>query len=131
MIGRALPPAALLLLASCHGGPMDPSSSVDLRPFQEKARGERCADHLNLLFLVDGERVFSARSGSCADAAFGNTLYGSTPDQVLCDFYDSIAGPMKGCSDQRDLAAFDTMIAHVHDADLGLGPGHTVSPVPF
>jgi hypothetical protein len=124
-------PTALLLLASCAGHSGEPRSAVDLGPFKKIARAGGCADIRNRLFLIDDQLVFWDRAGNCADAAYGETLYGSTPDQVLCDSHDSIAGPMKNCPDERYRDTFDTMTANLDKRDLGLGPGHTVQPVPF
>jgi hypothetical protein len=77
-------PTALLLLASCAGSSTGPRSAVDLAPFKKMARAGGCADVRNRLFLIDDQLVFWDRAGNCADAAYGETLYGSTPDQVLC-----------------------------------------------
>lgn len=85
----------------------------------------------NRLFLVDGQWVFWDVAGSCSDAAYAETLYGASPDQVLCSYHDSIAGPLRHCQDERYRGAFDTMTGNLDNPDLGLGPGHTVQPVPF
>ena len=124
-------PAALLLLASyaCHS--IKPRSTLDLTPFKAMARTGQCADIRNRLFLIDNQMVFWDRAGNCADAAYSETLYGSSPDQVLCVSHDSIAGPMKSCQDELHQNVFDTITANHDQADLGLGPEHTVLPVPF
>ncbi len=122
---------APLLLASCAGRSSEPRSPVDLAPFQQLARPGPCADRRNRLFLIDNQWVQWDRAGSCADAAYGATLYGRTPDQVLCDWHDSIAGPVRNCRDERFQDLFNTMTANLDQPDLGLGPGHTVQPVPF
>ncbi len=124
-------PSALLLLASCTGNATELHSAVDLAPFKEMATAGECADIRNRLFLIDDQLVFWDSAGRCADAAYSQTLFGSTPDRVLCVFHDSIAGPMKDCQDEQYLDLFDTMTAHLDESDLGLGPGHTVQPVPF
>jgi hypothetical protein len=125
----ALLPAALFLLSSCAGSSVKPPTMVDLAPFEEMARAAGCADIRNRLFLIDGQLVFWDRAGACADAAYGETLYGSSPDQVLCDLHDSIAGPVKNCSDVRYQDTFDTITINLDQPDLGLGPKHTVQPV--
>jgi hypothetical protein len=127
----ALLPTVLLLLASCSGGPGEPRSTVDLAPFKKMAKVSGCADTRNRLFLIDGQLVFWDRAGKCADAAYGEALYGSTPDQVLCVYHDSIAGPVKGCQDKGYQATFDTITANLDKPDLGLGPEHTVQRVRF
>jgi hypothetical protein len=104
-------PLALLLVAACAGEATGPDRAVDLVPFQELARAAECADIHNRLFLIDEQWVFWDRAGDCPDASYSQTLYGGTPDHVLCTVYDSIAGPEKDCP------------------DLGLGPEHTVEPV--
>jgi hypothetical protein len=121
-------PSVLLLLASCAGGP---GSTVDLAPFKKMARDGGCADVRNRLFLIDGKLVFWDRAGNCADAAYGEALYGSTPDQTLCVFHDSIAGPVRKCQDQGYQDLFDTITASLDKPDLGLGPEHTVQRVQF
>jgi hypothetical protein len=123
--------AALFLLTSCAGSSAEPDSAVDLAPFKEMARDGGCADIRNRLFLIDDQLVFWDRAGNCADAAYGEALYGSTPDQVLCTFHDSIAGPRKNCQDAQYQEMFDTMTSNLDKPDLGLGPGHTLQPVRF
>jgi hypothetical protein len=108
-----------------------PVSAVDFAPFQKLARSGGCNDKRNRLFLIDDQLVFWDEEGNCSDAAYSQTLYGSTPDQVLCVFHDSIAGPVRKCQDQRYQGMFNTMTDNLSKPDLGLGPGHTVQPVPF
>jgi hypothetical protein len=95
------------------------------------ARAGGCNDIRNRLFLIDDELVFWDIAGNCSDGAYSEQLYGSTPAQLLCVFHDSIAGPVKKCLDERYRAMFDTITANLSKSDLGLGPGHTVQPVPF
>ena len=122
---------AVLLLASCIGGSGEPTSTVDLGRFKALARQGGCADIRNRLFLIDDQLVFWDRAGRCADASYAETLYDSTTDQALCEFHDSIAGPVKRCLDERYQDMFETIIANLDKADLGLGTGHTVRPVSF
>jgi hypothetical protein len=125
-------PTVLLLLASCCTGcSSEPRNAVDLAPFKRMARASGCADIRNRLFLIDDQLVFWDKAGACADAAYGETLYGSTPDQALCVFHDSIAGPVKKCLDEGDQDMFDTITANLEKPDLGLGPEHTVRLVRF
>lgn len=124
-------PMVLLLLTGCASNSIEPRSTIDLAPFKKLASASECADIRNRLFLIDDQLVFWDSAGNCADAAYGETLYGSTPDQALCVLHDSIAGPMKDCSDERYPALFDTMTANLDKPDLGLGSGHIVQPVPF
>ncbi|MBI1255930.1 MAG: hypothetical protein GC204_00525 [Chloroflexi bacterium] len=129
--GRAVFLLMLLLLTSCadifallHGG-------VDLAPFQQNARDGACADIRNHLFLIDNQWVFWDIAGNCADASYAQILYGSSPEQVLCNAHDSIAGPMKHCADPQYFDLFNTITAHLDQPDLGLGADHTVEPIPF
>jgi len=123
--------AALLLLPSCRGNPTEPRTEIDLTPFKAIARGGPCTNIRNRLFLIDGQLVFWDRAGNCSDAAYGETLFGSTINDALCSFHDSIAGPIKTCQDDRYQGMFDTMIANLDKPDLGLGPRHKVQPIPF
>jgi hypothetical protein len=124
-------PMAVLLLASCAGRSGGPQSTVDLTPFESMAKAGGCADIRNRLFLIDDQLVFWDRAGNCADAAYAETLYGSTPDQVLCELHDSIAGPVKKCADEGYRDIFDTITINLDQPDLGLGRKHTVQPVNF
>ncbi|MGH8855075.1 MAG: hypothetical protein ACREWI_12445, partial [Telluria sp.] len=71
------------------------------------------------------------RAGDCADNAYGQTLMGATPQAVLCTAGDSIAGPRTSCTDASLRPLFDTMLANLDKADLGLGAGHKVEQVRF
>jgi hypothetical protein len=128
---RALLAAALFVLAGCVWISFGSSSAVDLAPFKAMAANGSCADVRNRLFLIDDQWVFWDVAGSCADAAYSQTLFGSTPDDVLCSYHVSIAGPMKDCQDDQYLGMFDTMTANLDSPDLGLGSGHSVQPVSF
>lgn len=124
-------PAALLVLTNCFGIEIALHSTVDLAAFKALARTGGCADIRNRLFLIDDQLVFWDRAGRCADASYSQTLHGSTPDQVLCVSHDSIAGPIKKCSDARYQNMFATLTTHLSMPDLGLGAEHTVQPIPF
>ena len=122
---------ALFLLTSCTWIIFPPRSSIDLTPFQDMARARVCSDIRNRLFLIDDQFVFSDVAGNCADASYSETLYGRIPDQVLCVWHDSIAGPMKNCQNEQYQDMFNTITAHLDQPDLGLGSEHTVQIVPF
>ncbi len=114
------------------GGRRVPDSRTpDLAPFIDLARQSACTDQRNRLYQIDESLVFWDRAGSCADASYGWTLYGRTPDDVLCWQEDSIAGPRSGCNDPSYHDMFQTIVSHLDDPDLGLGPGHTVVRIPF
>lgn len=94
--------------------------------FIAKAQQASCADTRNRLFMIDKTMVFWDRAGSCVDNAYARTLYGATPQALLCALTDSVAGPSVTCGDARSRALFDTIVANLDRADLGLGAGHQV-----
>jgi hypothetical protein len=95
------------------------------------AQNATCADTRNWLFLVDDQQVFWDRAGTCADAGFSQTHYGTTTNTVLSEHYDSVAGPVTQYQDENYRVMFDTMVANLDAADLGLGQGHSVQSVSF
>jgi hypothetical protein len=123
--------AAVLVAAGCADDPTAPTQAPDLEAFKTMARASDCADLRNRLFLIDGSLVFWDKAGQCSDGAYAQSLFGGTVDQLICRFQDSIAGPQKGCRIDGFSTLFDTMLAHLDEPDLGLGPTHTVEPIPF
>jgi hypothetical protein len=124
----------LVLLVSATGcGGTQPVETLapEWVPYVEMARQAECADIRNRLYVIDQTLVFADRAGSCADAGYSQTLFGKTIDQVLCVNHDSIAGPMKNCSDPSYQALFDTIITHLDEPDLGLDASHTVQQLPL
>jgi len=119
----------LLLLLWC--GACESHSGVDLGPFRKMARAGACADIRNNLFLIDDQLVFWDRAGECSDAAYAQSLYGGSFGESLCVFHDSIAGPVRSCSDPAYEGLFDTITANLDKPDLGLGSEHTVVEVQF
>jgi hypothetical protein len=131
-----------LLLAACGGGgnssPADklagqgiavgePNGAVAVAAdFIAKAQDATCADARNRLFIIDKTMVFWDRAGSCADMAYDRSLYGATPQALLCTLADSIGGPHLTCADTRSRALFDIIVVNLDKADLGLGGGHQV-----
>ena len=133
-VRRATPWRLAIALAPLVGCNADQPASVrmpDTAPFVAMAQQDPCADQKNRLFLIDGSLVFWDKAGGCADATFGQSLFGTTPQDLLCRYHDTIAGPMRGCRDARFSALFDVIVAHADEPDLGLGPRHTVRPIPF
>jgi hypothetical protein len=122
---------AILLIAGCGSDPTGPPQAPDLEAFKAMARAADCADLRNRLFLIDGSLVFWDKAGQCSDAAYAQSLFGATVDQLICRAQDSIAGPRKGCRIEGFTTLFETMLAHLDEPDLGLGPTHTVEPIPF
>jgi hypothetical protein len=135
LASRARLVAACLLAGSLPIGCVSERSggvvAPDARPFVAMARQADCADRKNRLFVIDDSLVFWDKAGQCADAAYAQTLFGATPQSVLCRYADSIAGPRRECPDPRYQSMFDTIIAHADEPDLGLGPRHTVRPIPL
>lgn len=146
----AAPLAGAVLLASCGGGggvaglpdqqatpgvvvgqPSPSASTIPAELFLARASVEPCAGIRNRLFVIDGKQVFWDRAGNCGDNSYAQRLYGATPDALLCEAADSIAGPRTSCSDPASRALFDTMLAHLDSADLGLGSAHTVQLLSF
>jgi hypothetical protein len=113
------------------GGGSTSGSDVNLALFIERAQTASCADIYNRLYLIDGQLVFWDIKGNCADASYSQMLFGGSPDEVLCRFNDSIAGPMKSCEDESYQTMFETITIHADQPDLGLGEGHTVEPITF
>jgi hypothetical protein len=97
--------------------------------FVAQAQAAPCAEQRNRLFMIDKRMVFWDRAGNCADNGYARTLYGATPQQILCSAADSIAGPRTFCNDESARALFNTIDANRHKADLGLGSGHLVEPI--
>lgn len=95
--------------------------------FVDLVNNRNCNDFSSDLFVVDGKYVFANVAGNCPDASYSASLYGLTPGTALCSVADSIAGPVRNCSDASVSALFDTISAHRNANDLGLGSAHTVS----
>lgn len=78
------------------------------------------------------QSVFWDRRGSCIDGLYTLVLFGRTVDDIVCERHDAIGGGnVTNCPDERFRGMFETMIAHLDDPGLGLGPAHSVEPVPF
>lgn len=106
------------------------TKSVD--PFTAMALNATCADSANLLYLIDSSVVFWDRQGSCTDTTYSYTLYSiSSTDSVFCRRFNSIAGPQDQCASQSYHDMLDTIVANLSKADLGLGNGHQVNPIPL
>jgi hypothetical protein len=142
----ALPVADLLLagLAGCGAGsgaqPDRQAGQVSqggepaalaISDFQAMARDASCSENRNRLFIIDARQVLWDRAGNCADAAYGQTLFGAKPDAVLCTSGDTIAGPRTSCLDAASLGMFETIVKNLDKADFGLGSAHKVERVDF
>ncbi len=153
MFGRAMTAAPLLgalLLAGCGGGGDtqsgemrnqqagqgitvgEPNGGVPVASaFIKIAQEEPCSDVRNRLYLIDNKQVFWDRAGNCADNSYARRLFGASPEAVLCQVSDGIAGPKTFCSDEASRAMFETIQKNLDKPDLGLGAGHKVEPITF
>jgi hypothetical protein len=134
--------AGALALSSCGGGSAgmadrqagqgvaigepNPSAAPVTADFIAQAQAANCADQRNRLFVIDKKMVFWDRAGNCPDNSYARTLYGATPQALLCSVSDSIAGPRTSCVDTQSRALFDIIIANLDKSDLGLGSSHQV-----
>lgn len=134
--------AGALALAGCGGGGGEPAPDKQAgqgvavgepngrlplsADFVTHAQEATCADQRNRLYMIDKLMVFWDRAGSCPDNAYARTLFGSTPQSVLCSVADSVAGPQTSCTSEQARAMFTTIIANLDKSDLGLGSGHQV-----
>jgi hypothetical protein len=115
-----------LVIASCEMGTPPPPVAVDLEPFKEMARRAECADYANRLFLIDQQLVLWDRRGNCPDRGYHQRLYQGTVDRLLCERFDSVAGPIERCADEDYRNLFRRMVENLEEPDLGLGDLHHV-----
>src|ERR1043165_10163785 len=86
--------ALIATLASCRQeGTPTRAAAPDTAPFVELARQADCAGTRNRLFVIDRTMVFWDHAGNCPDNSYAQRLYGPTPQALLADLHDSIAGP--------------------------------------
>jgi hypothetical protein len=124
--------AVLTLSAGCNNDSTTTTSGIDLTAFKAMAASADCDDIRNRLFLIDERMVFWDREGSCADGHYALVLFAETIDTYFCERHESIGGPNETqCPVESYRALFETMVHNLDDPQLGLGPGHTVEPIPF
>lgn len=147
---NVLPLAGAILLASCGGGgggtsptnqqaspgiavgePNPGSAAPVVSQFVTRAQQADCADISNRVYVIDQKYAFMARTGRCGDASYAYELFGATPQLPLCSKADSIAGPRVSCTDDKLKSMFDTIVANLDKADLGLGSSHKVEAISF
>jgi hypothetical protein len=102
-----------------------PKNNVDLQIYLERAQQSPCADRRNELYLIDGRYVLWIREGDCPDNSYATFLYDGYVDKLICSVYDSIAGPMRSCTDTTLSVLFEEVFWGV-PAYL---PGHTIEKV--
>ncbi|KQW89892.1 hypothetical protein ASC94_19180 [Massilia sp. Root418] len=115
--------------ASIAVGEPSPPALVVKADFIQMARASTCAQLRNRLFIIDQKQVLWDRAGNCADASYARTLHGALPAQQLCISGAMLSGLRSSCTDQSNLAQFDTMLNNLEQPDLGLGAGHKVEIV--
>jgi hypothetical protein len=106
-------------------------AALAMTEFQAMARDASCTENRNRLFIIDGKQVLWDHAGNCADAAYGQVLFGARPETVLCTSGDTIAGPRTSCLDAASMGMFDTIVKNLDKADLGLGAAHKVERADF
>ncbi|HLZ69211.1 MAG TPA: hypothetical protein VKV26_04800 [Dehalococcoidia bacterium] len=124
----ATPAVPIATVQQTVSAPQQTPSGPDLAPFVALMQNASCAQSRNRLYEIDGTLLFWERAGFCADAGYAYTLYNGSPDQVLCQLNDSIAGPRRSC-DPAYADLFDTITHNLDALDLGLGPDHSVALV--
>jgi hypothetical protein len=123
---------AMLLLAACN----QDQAGEDWTAFIQLAQQSKCADVRNKLYVIesalylDSPLVLHDRAGNCADASFGQILYGATVNDVLCNRQDTIAGPVTQCLAPSYSDMFQTMVTHLDAPNLGLGSAFVVRELP-
>jgi hypothetical protein len=119
------------LACACAATKSTREPRLDTAPFVEMAKNSTCATIRRQLYLIDDAYVFFDRAGNCPDNGYSQTLYGRRVDEVLCTSHDSIAGPVTRCADEKRREMFETILEHVEDTKLGLGPEHDVQRIPL
>ena len=106
-------------------------TSIELNVFRDMANNATCSDITNKLFLIDNKNVFWIVEGNCPDASYSYTLFGTTPEDIICKLYDSIAGPQEQCFDNNFQEIFQIIVDNINSDDLGLGNNHEISEIIF
>jgi hypothetical protein len=112
----------LALVAGCGGDdePKDYSQFIDL------ANKSGCTDYRNRVLVIDQQLVLLDSAGNCPDRSYSQILFGDTVNDVLCSRGDTIAGPIQECRVPAYAEMFNTIIAHLLEPDLGLGPSYKI-----
>jgi hypothetical protein len=120
-----------VLFLGCDSKCTEIETCVEVASFQEMAREASCAQLRNELFMIDRHLVFWDVEGTCPDASWSRTLYGHTPDEVLCRDWCTISGGMRVYADSSYQSMFETILSNRYERDLGLGRHHIVLPIEF
>jgi hypothetical protein len=129
--GSASQPERQAGQVSQGGSVSEPPVTLAMNGFQAMARDASCSETRNRLFIIDGKQVLWDHAGECADASYGQVLYGARPDTVLCTNGDTIAGPRLSCLDEASRSLFETIVKNLDKADFGLGSAHKVERFNF
>jgi hypothetical protein len=122
----------IAFLAGCQGDDSADESAEEWAPFVQLAlQQSSCSDIRNRVFVIDRTIVLIDHAGNCADGSFSQVLYGDSVDDVLCNYHDSIGGPVKNCPVPAYAEMFEIIITHLDARDLGLGPTHVVQQLPL
>ncbi len=100
-------------------------------PFFQLARNASCADIRSRLFVIDDNLILFDREGSCADNSYQVVLYKDNIDTIVCEYHDSIMGPVKNVYDNNYRILFETIIDNLDKSNLGLGSNHFVRELSF
>jgi len=110
-------------------GPLDAcSGAIDTASFIANASHAMCGDKKNSLLILNCSMVLWQVQGSCSDASYSYTLYGTTDDDVLCSYSDSIAGPRLVSNSPVCATLFTSSATSTGNFDLS---GYTVTAIPF
>lgn len=119
-------------LCACGGSTLSTSNNLHTpaplvtSAFVEMAQSSSCNNLKNRMFVIDQKFVFWDKAGTCSDAAYAQTLFGTTAETSICSNADSIAGPRFKCTDNDSEGLFKTILQNLEKADLGLGKSHQV-----
>ena len=122
------------IVATGGGGGTDgipPDEDLDIEPFIEYAEASDCTGIRNRLFIIDDELVLWDRVGNCPDNSYEVQLFRKDLDHLLCETYDSIAGPQTYIYDEDYRDLFEHILDNIEDENLGLDDSHLVEEVVF
>lgn len=103
------------------------STDIELSFFIKMAENKTdCSDIRNELYLINDDIVFWIVEGSCSDASYSYTLYQDNTENILCQLFDSIAGPQEICNEEfQDL--FRILTNNIDVKDFGIGKSYSIT----
>jgi hypothetical protein len=101
----------------------------ELDELRYMASNATCSDITNKMFVIDNQFVFWIVEGNCPDASYSYTLFGNSPDEILCKRFDSIAGPQEQCIDESYQEIFQIICDNKDAEDLGLDKNHKITEI--